>query len=202
MFYYSVISPGARIYRLSNSKTPYVKLTGWRRFKEARGGFGHKLHVVWKDVRPKVRGLLKTHKILTSVAMKTRTSARRSMVRWSSGWVFFPLRSMARMPSDQAISLAGLLLLMSRSTSGSPSSSGRPVQRSLRLFSTSTPLRTFADRFLLLSGSQDEYVPAHDTSRRHVVLLGTDVFNDLLASIKICIDRYAFTHERDDGRGG
>ncbi|KAI0311475.1 hypothetical protein OF83DRAFT_1068738 [Amylostereum chailletii] len=54
MFYYSGISPTPPklVYRTGSSKTPWVKPTGlgsYRKLKQARGVFGHKLNVVWKS---------------------------------------------------------------------------------------------------------------------------------------------------------
>ena len=63
MFYYSGISPTPPklVYRTGSSKTPWVKPTGlesYRKLKQARGVFGHKLNDVWKAVGPLVRDLL------------------------------------------------------------------------------------------------------------------------------------------------
>jgi hypothetical protein len=68
MFYYSGISPAPPklVYRTGSSKTPWVKPTGpeaYRKLKQARGVFGHKLNVVWKDVGPLVRDLLNTRRV-------------------------------------------------------------------------------------------------------------------------------------------
>ena len=68
MFYYSGISPTPPklIYRTGSSKMPWVKPTGlesYRKLKQARGVFGHKLNFVWKDVGPLVRNLLNTQKV-------------------------------------------------------------------------------------------------------------------------------------------
>jgi hypothetical protein len=68
MFYYSGISPTPPklVYRTGSSKTPWVKPTGpeaYRKLKQARGVFGHKLNVVWKDVGPLVRDLLNTQRV-------------------------------------------------------------------------------------------------------------------------------------------
>jgi hypothetical protein len=64
MFYYSGISPypPKLVYRTGGSKTPWSEPTGlesYRKLKQARGVFGHKLNAVWKDVGPLVRDLLK-----------------------------------------------------------------------------------------------------------------------------------------------
>ncbi|KAH8108684.1 hypothetical protein DFH11DRAFT_1862160 [Phellopilus nigrolimitatus] len=68
MFYYSGISPTPPklVYRTGSSKTPWVKPTGlesYRKLKQARGVFGHKLNVVWKVVGPLVRDLLNTQRV-------------------------------------------------------------------------------------------------------------------------------------------
>ena len=68
MFYYSGISttPPKLVYRTGGSKTPWVMPTGfeaYRKLKQARGVFGHKLNVVWKDVGPLVRDLLNTQRV-------------------------------------------------------------------------------------------------------------------------------------------
>jgi hypothetical protein len=63
MFYYAGISPTPPklVYRTGADKTPWVKPTGqeaYRKLKQARGVFGHKLNDIWNDVGPKVRDLL------------------------------------------------------------------------------------------------------------------------------------------------
>ncbi|KDQ53459.1 hypothetical protein JAAARDRAFT_424691 [Jaapia argillacea MUCL 33604] len=68
MFYYSGISPTPPklVYRTGSLKTPGVKPTGlesYRRLKQARGVFDHKLNVVWKHVGPLVRDLLNTQRV-------------------------------------------------------------------------------------------------------------------------------------------
>ncbi|KAJ7077374.1 hypothetical protein B0H15DRAFT_861665 [Mycena belliarum] len=64
LFYYSGISPTPPklVYRTGSSKAPWVKPTGLeaqRRLKQVRGVFGHKLDLVWSDVGPRARDLLK-----------------------------------------------------------------------------------------------------------------------------------------------
>ena len=68
MSYYSGISPTPPklVYRTGSSKRPWVKPTGlesYRKLKQARGVFGHKLNLVWKAVGPLVRDLLNTQKV-------------------------------------------------------------------------------------------------------------------------------------------
>ncbi|ETW77761.1 hypothetical protein HETIRDRAFT_243201, partial [Heterobasidion irregulare TC 32-1] len=68
MLYYSGISPTPPklVYRTGSLKTPWVKPTGsdsYRKLKQARGVFGHRLNVVWKDVGPVVRDLLNARKV-------------------------------------------------------------------------------------------------------------------------------------------
>ncbi|KJA21087.1 hypothetical protein HYPSUDRAFT_203275 [Hypholoma sublateritium FD-334 SS-4] len=63
VFYYAGISPTPPklVYRTGADKTPWVKPTGqeaYRKLKQARGVFGHKLNDIWNDVGPKVRDLL------------------------------------------------------------------------------------------------------------------------------------------------
>ncbi|KAI0760742.1 hypothetical protein C8Q74DRAFT_251673 [Fomes fomentarius] len=63
-FYYSGISPTPPklVYRTGSSKAPWVKPTGLeaqRRLKQASGVFSHKLNLVWSDVGPRARDLLK-----------------------------------------------------------------------------------------------------------------------------------------------
>lgn len=63
MFYHAGVSPTPPklVYRTGSDKMPWVKPTGqeaYRRLKEARGVFGHKLNAIWNDVGPKVRDLL------------------------------------------------------------------------------------------------------------------------------------------------
>ena len=64
MFYYAGISPTPPklVYRTGSDRTPWVQPKGqeaYRRFKQARGVFGHKLNAIWNDnVGPKVRDLL------------------------------------------------------------------------------------------------------------------------------------------------
>lgn len=68
-FYYSGISsaPPTIVYRSDSIKRPWVKPTGpeaYRRLKEMRGVFGHKLNDVWnKEVGPLVRDLLTTQRV-------------------------------------------------------------------------------------------------------------------------------------------
>lgn len=64
IFYYSGISPTPPklVYRTGSSKAPWIKPTGleaYRRLKQVRGVFGHKLNLVWSDVGPRARDLLK-----------------------------------------------------------------------------------------------------------------------------------------------
>ncbi|KAG8729944.1 hypothetical protein FRC10_003284 [Ceratobasidium sp. 414] len=68
MFYYSGISPTPPklVYRTGNSKMPWVKPTGlesYRKLKQARGVFGHKLNLIWDAVGPLVRDLLNARKV-------------------------------------------------------------------------------------------------------------------------------------------
>lgn len=68
MFYYSGISPTPPklVYRTGSAKAPWVKPTGlesYRKLKQVRGVFGHKLNVVWKDVGPRVRDLLNAQRV-------------------------------------------------------------------------------------------------------------------------------------------
>ena len=111
MFYYSGISPTPPklVYRTGSLKTPWVKPTGpesYRKLKQARGVFVHRLSVVWKDVGPVVRDLLNAQKVAwTSIdvvrfitdGMETET--RRSAVLSSSGSAFVLIRFRPRMPS-------------------------------------------------------------------------------------------------------
>lgn len=68
MFYYSGISPSPPklVYRTGLSTTPWVKpkgLEAYRKLKQVRGVFGHKLNDVWEDVGPQVRDLLNVQQI-------------------------------------------------------------------------------------------------------------------------------------------
>ncbi|KZT19660.1 hypothetical protein NEOLEDRAFT_1158983 [Neolentinus lepideus HHB14362 ss-1] len=68
MFYYSGISPSPPklVYHTGLSTTPWVKpkgLEAYRKLKEVRGIFGHKLNDVWEDVGPQVRDLLNVRQI-------------------------------------------------------------------------------------------------------------------------------------------
>ncbi|KAL5531494.1 hypothetical protein ACEPAG_4371 [Sanghuangporus baumii] len=68
MFYYSGISPTPPklVYRTRSSKMPWVKPTGlesYRKLKQARGVFGHKLNLIWKAVGPLVRDLLNAQRV-------------------------------------------------------------------------------------------------------------------------------------------
>lgn len=68
MFYYSGISPSPPklVYRTRLSTTPWVKpkgLEAYRRLKQVRGVFGHKLNDVWEGVGPQVRDLLNVQQI-------------------------------------------------------------------------------------------------------------------------------------------
>ena len=68
MFYYSGISPNPPklVYRTGSLKMPWVMPTGpeaYRKFKRARGVFGHRLNDIWNVVGPLVRDLLKTQKV-------------------------------------------------------------------------------------------------------------------------------------------
>lgn len=68
MFYYSGISPTppTLVYRTGNLKTPWVMPSGpeaYRRLKQARGVFRHKLNTVWRTVGPMVRDLLKSQRV-------------------------------------------------------------------------------------------------------------------------------------------
>lgn len=65
-FYYAGISPAPPKLVYRTGVTPWVKPTGleaYRRLKQARGVFGHKLNVVWDDVGPKVRDLLSAQSV-------------------------------------------------------------------------------------------------------------------------------------------
>ncbi|KAH8119558.1 hypothetical protein DFH11DRAFT_1838878 [Phellopilus nigrolimitatus] len=65
MYYYSGISPTPPklVYRTGSLKTPWIKPTGlesYRKLKQVRGVFGHRINDVWEDVGPLVRDLLNT----------------------------------------------------------------------------------------------------------------------------------------------
>ncbi|KAI0920100.1 hypothetical protein AcV7_006093 [Taiwanofungus camphoratus] len=63
MFYYSGISPSPPklVYRTGLQTDPWVKPTGpeaYRRLKEVRGVYGHRINDVWEELGPKVRDIL------------------------------------------------------------------------------------------------------------------------------------------------
>ncbi|KAF8260461.1 hypothetical protein EI94DRAFT_1610857 [Lactarius quietus] len=65
MYYYSGISPTPPklVYRTGSLKTPWIKPTGlesYRKLKQVRGVFGHRINDVWEDVGPQFRDLLNT----------------------------------------------------------------------------------------------------------------------------------------------
>ncbi len=151
--YYSGISPSPPrlVYRSSSSKSPYVKPKGWRKFKEARGVFGHKLNVVWKDVGPQVRDLLNTHKIYwTSIDVVRFIADGENEYKKIHGpviiWIGVYPGSLKGEEAFEASNemlelLAGVDIVdVSRLSLESPSTGGRPVQRSSRLFTMTTLL--------------------------------------------------------------
>ena len=165
MFYYAGISPTPPklVYRTGGEKMPFVMPKGqeaYRRLKQARGVFGHKLNAIWNDVGPKVRDLL-IAQILVGLPLTLfdsspmETVTRRSVVLSSFGLVLSPIRSIAMMPSNRETSS----LTSSRSTTStmlrlstaSPSTRHRLVQHFFPLFPTSTPPWMFGAPLLPLS---------------------------------------------------
>ncbi|KAH9933544.1 hypothetical protein B0H21DRAFT_825804 [Amylocystis lapponica] len=68
MFYYSGISPSPPklVYRTGLLTTPWVNpkgLEAYRKLKQVRGVFDHKLNNVWEDLGPQVRDLLNVQRI-------------------------------------------------------------------------------------------------------------------------------------------
>ncbi|KAH8119367.1 hypothetical protein DFH11DRAFT_1686263 [Phellopilus nigrolimitatus] len=68
MFYYSGISPSPPklVYRTGLLTTPWVKPKGpeaYRKLKQIRGVFNHRLNDVWEDLGPQVRDLLNVQRI-------------------------------------------------------------------------------------------------------------------------------------------
>ncbi|KAL5492232.1 hypothetical protein ACEPAI_3679 [Sanghuangporus weigelae] len=102
MFYYSGISPTPPklVYRTGSSKMPWVKPTrpeSYRKLKQARGVFGHKLNVIWKAVGPLVRDLLRGFATVTSrrqsVSLHMRTVQSSGLARNSStGYTLYVIR--------------------------------------------------------------------------------------------------------------
>ncbi|KAF9000052.1 hypothetical protein BDZ89DRAFT_1027699 [Hymenopellis radicata] len=248
MFYYGGMSPSAPklVYRTGSSKTPWVKPPGYRRLKQARGVFGHKLNAVWNDVGPLVRDLLNTHNIFwTSIDVvrfitegdtdgledggeeihgpviiwigvypaslqgedafrssnqildllagfdidDVEVEFRESIYKQSAGPAL--LRSVGSVCRvDNTADVCGPLtpaLGLSIATSDRPTTQGTMALYFVEGGDSNKVLGLTCHHVLF--ETDDEYVLAHDhdASRRHVQLLGTDAFNDLLSSIKIRI---------------
>ncbi|KAF8917213.1 hypothetical protein CPB85DRAFT_216627 [Mucidula mucida] len=240
-------TPPKLVYRSSSTKRPYARPKGWRKFKEARGVFGHKLNAAWKDVGPQVRDLLNTHQMYwTSIDVVRFIADGENEYKKIHGpvviWIGVFSGSLqgedAFRASNEILDLlkgfdivdvevefresiyrrsAGPALLKSVYDSNPTVGVRRPLSHVLGL-SIATADRPTAqgnmalyfaeggdsDKILgltchhVLFETDEECVLEGDTSRRHVQLLGTDAFNDLLASIKICIGSHASSLEDDE----
>ncbi|KZT19676.1 hypothetical protein NEOLEDRAFT_1232745, partial [Neolentinus lepideus HHB14362 ss-1] len=222
MFYYSDISPSPPklVYHTGLSTTPWVKpkgLEAYRKLKEVRGIFGHKLNDVWEDVGPQVRDLLNVRQISwTSIDVArfiTDGGSDTKVVGSVTLWIGVRPDSLK---GAQALSSWAEILELIKvfgiedvdvefRESLYRRSAGPPL---LRHVSKVNHTADFAegctsDKVLGLTchhvlfktdaTTNDSYVLANNASapRKYVQLLGTCAFDKLLDSIKLRIGRHA-----------
>ncbi|KAG9079402.1 hypothetical protein FRC06_007752, partial [Ceratobasidium sp. 370] len=215
MFYYSGISPTPPklVYRTGSLKTPWIKPTGfeaYRKLKQARGVFGHKLNLVWKTVGHPVG---ETHVYLPSrlIASRYSHSTPRRPQTIHATQRFFPYnhhpplvrdllktQGLAWTPIDVVRfitdgdgdkKIRGPVVIWQRNPSASRGlmalyfAEGGNSNKVLGLTCHHVLLETDAT-------TNDDYVftGAH-APRKNVQLLGTRTFDKLLGSIKMRIGR-------------